>query len=229
MVPSLRHAVARFVTVAVALAVFLLALAAPASSQGFAKEGTYAGISYLPDFTLDGVTFDGMTGYIKEGGEEVLILPKLEPKNMMRMIVGMHATRGGFEIGYDQTKHVGTFFEFPSEATFHSLDFDERIFLLTRSRVQPYVLLGGSFIWLTIKDGSFLDPDVGDASFRGYGVNTEAGVTVYPHRRFGVSAGYRYRGMWFDHASGVTDTSYKLRPRFRETSGSVTITGLFTF
>jgi hypothetical protein len=82
---------------------------------------------------------------------------------------------------------------------------------------------------LTIKDGSFLDPDLGNASFRGYGVNTEAGVAVFLHPRFGISTGYRYRGMWFDHASGVSDTSYKLRPRFHETSGSVVMTGLFTF
>ena len=37
-------------------------------------------------------------------------------------------------------------------------------------------------------------------------MNTEVGVTVYPLRRVGLSTGYRYRMMWFDTASGVTDT-----------------------
>ena len=83
--------------------------------------------------------------------------------------------------------------------------------------------------WLTVKDGSFLDTQVADARFRGFGLNTEAGVTVFPHPRVGISTGYRYRSMWFDHASGVSDTSYKLRPRFRETSGSIAINGFFTF
>ena len=41
------------------------------------------------------------------------------------------------------------------------------------------MLLGGSIPWVTIKDGSFLDPDLGDGSFRGFGINTEAGVTVF--------------------------------------------------
>jgi hypothetical protein len=58
---------------------------------------------------------------------------------------------------------------------------------------------------------------------------TEAGVTVYPHPRFGISTGYRYRMMWFDSASGVSHSSANLRPRFHETTGSMVITGLFTF
>jgi hypothetical protein len=89
--------------------------------------------------------------------------------------------------------------------------------------------VGGAIPWLNIKDGSFLDPVVGDARFRGYGVNTEAGVTVYPTPRVGVSVGYAYRVMWFDRASGASDRLFDLRPRFRETSGSVVLSGLFTF
>jgi hypothetical protein len=217
---------------ALALPLFLLALAAPASSQErsiFAKEGAYAGVSALPEFTLDGLTFDGSSYYRKVDGEEILILPRLERKSMVRAIVGFRSARGAFEVSYDQTQHVGTFQGVPGEATFHSINGDERIFFLTRKRIQPYGLIGGSIPWLTIKDGSFLDPDVGNASFRGFGANTEAGVVVFLHPRFGISTGYRYRAMWFDHASGVSDTSYKLRPRFHETSGSVVMTGLFTF
>ena len=95
--------------------------------------------------------------------------------------------------------------------------------------MQPHVLVGGSIPWLRIKDGSFLDPVVGDARFRGYGVNTEAGVTVYPHPKVGVSVGYSYRVMWFDRASGASDKLFYLRPRFRETSGGMAMSGFFTF
>jgi hypothetical protein len=183
----------------------------------------------VPDFTFDGLTFDGSSYYRQIGGDEIMILPRLEPKSTIRGILGVRGNRGGFEASYEQTTHVGTFLDFPGEATFHSLNFDERIFLLTRGRIQPYGLLGLSLPWLTVKDGSFLDPKVADASFRGFGVNTEAGVMVFAHPRFGVSTGYRYRTMWFDSASGVSDRAYKLRPRFRETSGSIAITGFFTF
>jgi opacity protein-like surface antigen len=223
---------AHFLTAAATAVVSLLAFASPAASQeqpGFAKNGIYVGASGVPDFTLDGVTFDGSSYYQKIGGEEIMILPRLEPKSTARLVGGVRSSRGAFEVGYEQTQHVGTFMGLSGQATFHALNFDERIFMLTRGRIQPYGLLGLSIPWLTVKDGSFLDPDVADASFRGFGVNMEPGVTVYAHPRVGVSVGYRHRIMWFDSASGVSRTSYKLRPRFRETSGSVAISAFFTF
>ena len=54
-------------------------------------------------------------------------------------------------------------------------------------------------------------------------------MTVYPHRQFGISAGYSYRMIWFDRVTGVTDTLHELRPRFREMSGAVAITGVVIF
>jgi opacity protein-like surface antigen len=218
---------ARFV-----IAVCVLGLPVTAWSQeqsGFAKNGAYVALSGVPDFTLDGLTFDGSSYYRKVGGDEILILPRLDAKTAVRGMVGFRNTRGAFEVGYEQTKHLGTFMDATGEATFHAINFDERIFMLTRGRFQPYGLLGLSVPWLTVRDGSFLDPDVADGSFRGFGVNTEAGVTVFVHPRVGVNAGYRYRSMWFDSASGVSDTAYTLRPRFRETSGSVAIGAFYTF
>lgn len=62
-----------------------------------------------------------------------------------------------------------------------------------------------------IKDGSFLldDPEAGfgDGRFKGYAVNTEVGVTVYPHPQVGIVLGYGYRPIWFNRATGVTDTA----------------------
>ena len=106
---------------------------------------------------------------------------------------------------------------------------DGRYFFASGSRIQPHLLAGGSFPWLRVKDGSILEADLGDARFRGYGVNTEAGVTVYPHRQFGIGVGYSYRVIWFDRATGVDGKVKELRPRFRETSGNVAITGTFVF
>jgi opacity protein-like surface antigen len=223
--PSTMRAV--FVT-----ALCVLAVPAAAWSQEqppFAKNGAFVAVSGVPDFTLDGVTFDGSTIYQKVDGDEFLILPRLKAKPSVRAIFGYRTTRGSFEVGYEQTTHVGTFLDFDGEATFHSLNFDERIFFLTGTRIQPYGLIGLSAPWLTVKDGSFLDPDVADGSFRGFGVNTELGVAVFVHPRIGINAGYRYRAMWFDKASGVSDTLYNLRPRFRETSGSMAFGASFTF
>jgi hypothetical protein len=175
------------------------------------------------------VTFDGSSYYRQENGDEIMILPLLNKRNLVRGILGVRGEKAALELSYDRTRHDGTFMEGTGEAVFQSVNVDGRFFLLTRGPVQPHVVVGGAIPWLTIKDGGFLHDDVGDARFRGYGVNTEAGVTVYPHRRLGIGIGYSYRVMWFDRATGVTDTLYDLRPRFRETSGGVVMTGMFTF
>jgi hypothetical protein len=216
------------------LPLFLLTLATPAWSQeqgqsGFAKEGGYVGVSGVLDAKLDSDTFDGLSAYRKENGDEYLILPLFEGANMFRGILGVRYPKAAFEFSYDRTRHQGTFMDGTGEATFQAINADVRYFFATRGRVQPHVLAGGSFPWLTVKDGSFLDADVGNATYRGFGVNSEAGVTVYPHPQLGIGVGYRYRVMWFDRAKGVSHTDYELRPRFRENSGALVITGLFTF
>src|SRR5215212_8903675 len=87
----------------------------------FQKDGPYVALSGVPGFTLDGLTFDGSSYYQKVGGEEILILPRLDSRTALRGIVGFRTTRGAFEVGYEQTKHVGTFLDFSGEATFHSI------------------------------------------------------------------------------------------------------------
>lgn len=164
------------------------------------------------------MTFNGSTYYQSmTGNNEVMILPKLEPKSTIRAIGGYRLTGGSFEVSYERTNHEGTFLGQIGQATFQALNFDERIYALTRRRLQPYGLLGLSVPRLTVKDGAA----VGDGSFRGFGLNSEAGATVFPVPRVGVSVGYRYRLTWFDSAEGVSRTTYDLRPRFRETAERV--------
>lgn len=202
--------------------------------QGFAKVGGYGGGSFAPGFTLDGETFNGFTVYREVGGDEIALLPKLDRQKMFRGILGYRYERAALEFSYERTSHNGTFAEEGTgKATFQQLNIDTRFFFLTHGRVQPYVLAGAGFPWLTIKDGSFLldEPDagVGDGRFKGYALNTEVGVTVYPHPQVGIVLGYSYRPIWFDRVNGITDEVYELRPRFRETSKGVVLTTLFTF
>jgi opacity protein-like surface antigen len=230
-----RHLPSKSLSVVV-LTLCLLSFAAPALSQepkGFAKVGGYVGGSFVPDFTLDGETFDGMTAYREVGGDEIGILPKLDKQHMFRGILGYRGKMGALEFSYERTSHNGTFFDESVDATFQSVDLNGRFFFLTNGRVQPHVLVGGGIPWLTVKDGSFLEdePDagLGDGSWKGYALNTEVGVTVYPHPQLGIAVGYHYRWIWFDRATGITDTLFDLRPRFREASKGVVVTGLVTF
>ena len=229
-----RHALPNSFKVA-ALAVLMLAPAAPAASQerGFAKVGGYAGVSFVPNFTLDGETFDGMTAYQEVGGDEIGILPKLDEQQLFRGILGYRGRMAAIEFSYEQTNHDGTFFDLNGEAVFHSIDLNGRFFFLTKGRFQPYFLVGGGIPWLTVKDGSFLEDEpeagLGDGSWKGYSLNTEVGITVYPHPQVGIVVGYGYRNIWFDRATGITDTLFDLRPRFHESNKGLVVTGLFTF
>jgi hypothetical protein len=224
-------------TRALAILMFLFTLAAPATAQvqrpGFAKEGGFVGVTIMPAFTFDGETFDGQTAYQEIDGEELFFLPKMDKKPLIRAILGYRARQASLEISYDRTQHDGTFMDVPLDSTYQAINVDGRFFFLTSSRVQPHVLAGGSFPWLRIKDGSFNgnfdEPETGDVRLRGYGVNTEAGVTIFPVPEFGIGVGYSYRVFWFDRGTGVSDTLFELRPRFRETSGTVAITGTFVF
>lgn len=216
----------------IAVLMFLLALATSVRAQqpqGFAKVGGFAGVSVMPGFTFDGVTFDGETVYKEIDGEELVFLPRIDKQTLIRGILGYRARQASLEVSYERTQHEGTFADFPLDATYQAVNVDGRYFFLPDSRVQPHVLLGGSFPSFKVKDGGFLDPDLGDARFNGYGLNTEAGVTVYPHRQFSLGVGYAYRVVWFDRVTGVSDTLFELRPRFRETSRSVVVTGTVTF
>ena len=217
-------------TAAVILSLLAFASAARAQEdQGFAKNGPFVGVTGVPAFTFDGVTFDGQSIYKQIDGDEIMLLPRLESKSTIRGLVGYRVTRGSFEVGYESLDLNATFMGLSGAASFHVVNFDERIYAFTSKRIQPYGLAGFSIPWLTVQDGSFLNERVGDGTYHGHGVNMEAGATVFPIPRVGISAGYRYRVMWFDTASGVTNTSYDLHPKFRETAGNVSISAFVTF
>jgi hypothetical protein len=205
---------------------------APAWAQegpGFAREGMYVGLAGLLTSTLDGDSFDGMTLYEAETTNEIFILPRLDEQRLPRIVVGFRAPQAALEFSYDRVRHEGTFVDETADAVFNSINVDVRFFALTRGRVQPHAVVGLAFPWLTVEEGSFLEPEFGDARFRGQGLNTEVGVTVFPTPRIGLSAGYVYRVFWFNRVQGVGEESFRLDPRFRETSSTVTTMGFFTF
>lgn len=222
----------RIATAVVTLSLLAFASAARAQAdddQGFAKNGFFVGVTGVPVFTFDGVTFDGQSIYKQINGDEIMLLPRLESKSTIRGLVGYRVTRGSFEVGYERLDLNATFMGLPGAASFHVFNFDERIYAFTSKRIQPYGLAGFSLPWLTVQDGSFLHDRVGAATYHGHGMNIEAGATVFPIPRVGISAGYRYRMMWFDAATGVTDTSFDLHPKFRETAGNLSISAFVTF
>jgi opacity protein-like surface antigen len=213
----------------------LVAVSAPpvmaqSLSRGFAKNGMYVGASFLPNFTLDGRVFDGETQYQEIGGDEIGILPKLDTQHMVRAVLGFKSRPFALEFSYERTNHNGTFLDEPARAHFNAVNVDSKLFFFTHGRVQPHVVIGLAVPWLTVEDGAFDgDGQIDDARWRGLGLNTEAGVTFFPHPRLGVSAGYAFRLIGFRRATGVSGTVFELKPPFKETSGSPVITAFYIF
>lgn len=215
------------------LAVVLAAFAAPAWAQEEGEEpppgpgeGGIISVAFGPAFTFDGKVFDGTTWYQEEGGTgEVGFLPKMDKHASFRGVLGFRKGAGALELGYERNHFNGSFENDPMGATFQAFNINGRVFLFSRSRVQPNFLIGASFPSLRVENGNRLSlnsTQVGDATWSGNGLNTEAGVTIYPVRRVGIGVGYSYRVFWFDRAeSGVSTKQFELRPRFRETSGNL--------
>jgi len=205
----------------------------PPKPKGFAKEGMYLGGAGLPNFALDGVTFDGQTLYKEIGGPELAILPKLDSGPMFRIVAGFRARPAALEFSYERRNHAATFLDIPGEATFNSVNVDAKVFFRTQSRIQPHVVAGFAFPWLSVHNGSFSNDtetaEVDDANFSGPGVNLEGGVTMFATPRIGISVGYHYRYIWFVNYRGVGEKEFKLIPRFGERTNSAIVMAFYTF
>jgi len=205
----------------------------PPKPPGFAKVGMYVAVAGLPNFSLDGVTFDGRTLYREIGGPEVAILPSLDTGPMFRIVTGFRARPAALELSYERRSHAATFLDIPGTAAFNAFNVDAKIFFRTEDRIQPHIVVGFAFPWLTVHNGSFSNDtetaEVADANFTGPAANLEAGVTFFVTNRIGISGGYHYRYIWFTNYRGVGEKEFKLVPWFGERTNSAIVMGFFTF
>jgi hypothetical protein len=199
---------------------FVLVSVIPARSQGHARESVYVGVSTNLGFTLEGGSFDGETAYKEVDGDELFILPQLDKQNALRGVLGFRAPFFALEVSYDRANHHATYETETTSALFNAVNVGARVFFATHHRIQPQFLIGIAFPWLDIKNGSSIAGAKGDATFRGQGMNSEAGATVFLTPRVGVSIGYSYRLIWFNHVRGVGGKTFQLSPRFRESSSN---------
>jgi hypothetical protein len=215
-----------------ALALLASAIAAPAAAQngrGFAPQGTYVGIAPQVNATFDGVSFDGLTVYERVGGTELAILPKLDTQTTLRAVVGFRSRPLAIEFSLERARHGGTFDDVPVVSVLTTFSVDSRFFFRTDRPVQPHFVIGVAVPLLRVEDGSFDDPLIGDARWRGTGLNTEVGLTFFATPRLGVSVGFVYRPIWFTTVRGVHDEPLELLPKFRETSTNPTVMAFWTF
>jgi hypothetical protein len=181
----------------------LLAAAASArAADSFdgAASGLYIG-AMLSLATVGG-DFDGQT--FVGGGGSAEVMPELETGLGWGLALGGRFEVMSFEINYQKTEHDGEFGGVPVDASFEAVNLDFKVHLFSESRVQPHILFGFGFPWLTVEDGSVASGGaVDDATFRGICANIGAGVTFYPSEQVGVFAQGGYRWASFDSVDGI--------------------------
>jgi hypothetical protein len=213
----------KLLSIIAAVPAFVLSSFVPAwcqAQQGYARQSVYVGVSGNFGFTLEGTSFNGETAYKQVDGDELFILPRLDKQNALRGVLGFRAPWFGLEVSYDRSRHDGTYQGTSTSVLFNAINIDARVFFLRRHRIQPHALIGIAFPWVDVSNGSSLSGVTGEATYRGQGMNTEAGVTVFLIPRVGVSIGYTYRPIWFDRVRGVGGQEFQLKPRFRESSSN---------
>jgi hypothetical protein len=168
----------------------------------YAKTGIYVGLS-LPYNNIEG-DFNGDTALV--GASDIILVPSIE--NGFGFGISLGVTSGQFagEINYLRTTHDGNFQGAKGDVEYNLVNLDGKYYFLAHKRVQPYLLMGLSFPWLTIVDGSATlspTPSVGDATLNGIGLNLGTGIAYYLHPRISINAGIIYRPLLYTRAEGV--------------------------
>ena len=89
-----------------------------------------------------------------------------------------------------------------TRAVYNSIEINGKSFLLKKFPLQPYISLGISVPWLTVRDGSEFEGARMNASYIGIGVQAGAGFVVDITRHIFVSGGGGARVLGYYYASG---------------------------
>jgi opacity protein-like surface antigen len=177
-----------------------------------------------------GGEFDGQSFlYTKE---EIFLIPKIRNASGFEIATSFVSNKGKIQLGYVRSKHEISFLNAEGEALFHMFSVDFYYNLLTKRLVKPYVLLGGGFTWLDVKDGSATietNPKVSNAVFSGGGFNIGAGLEFFLSRNLLIDADVVFRRIGYSHVNGAKDKSVELEELLNGSGTSFNVGVLYSF
>lgn len=192
----------------------------------YAKKGFYVGVT-VPYNTIGG-DFDGETALIAPG--EVILVPKVESNYGWGILIGGRGPSSAIELSYLRSTHDVTWLGAKGEADYNMVNLDFKGFFLADKPTQPYLLLGLCFPWLVVKDASAdVYGDVGDATFKGIGLNLGGGLAYYLHPKVSISGGVIYRWISYGSAEGVSGTDRDMEDRLGGSGLNFNVMTTFTF
>jgi len=113
------------------------------------------------------------------GSGEAFFVPEIGASWGYGGIVGFRMPRIAQELSYTRSSHVGMWdntIEF--ESLQQTVAWDVRIFPLHLGPIEPFVLLGMSFLWLEVLDGVTDGATTVDAMYHGFGWDLGGGISL---------------------------------------------------
>ena len=134
--------------------------------------------------------------------EKAFFSPRLDPATGLGVGFGVKHAGWLWEMGYVQSRHGADLPDRTTRAAYHSLEMNGKSFLFPELFFHPYISLGISVPWLTVRDGSEFRGVRTDASYIGIGLNLGAGLLADISRRVFISGGAGWRVLGYYYASG---------------------------
>jgi len=144
--------------------------------------------------------FDG--NLVLGNAAKVFFVPKLSSQHGFGLSFGRRLKSGLWSISYLRAAHETTFRGIKGESTSNIIDVNGKAYLFRKLPVLPYILLGFTVPWITVKDGAVQGYIPYDATYWGLGVNAGAGLAVPITKRLFFTAGFAYKFMGFMFITG---------------------------
>ena len=159
----------------------------------------------------------------------MIAIPNVEGTFGFEILIGTRFSEGVVELSYARSTHDVTWLGAKSEAAYNMLNLDYEFYFLRDKPTQPFLLLGFSFPWLVVKDGSATATSAGDATFRGVGLNLGGGLAYYLLPTISIAGEAVYRLMTYTSATGVSGESKKIEDGFWGHGLNLNVGMKFTF
>ena len=165
----------------------------------------WPGNRFFLGFHFHQLSFEGeLDGRLILGNyERTFFIPKLRADQGLSLSFGQMRRKGMLEGYILSSSHRAQMQDLTADASYTVIGIDAKIYLLSRSRIKPYLLSGINGTWVKVQDGVLGKAGSADATYWGIGVNLGLGLLAEISSNLFVSIGYTYRLMGLLYAYGV--------------------------
>jgi len=197
---------------------FLLAVLVLASGKGFAGEpyaasGFYVGGDFY--YHAVGGDFEADSGYqtVPPLKPAIILLGEIDNGPGWGARLGYRGPNFAVEFAYLKSRHddFNEIFMEEGKTAIDILDLNLKYFFFSEKKLQPFLLLGASYIWLEQRDRTLVlsddevDPEIieiRDAKYNNFALNAGAGLSYLVTPKVALNTGVNYRWTEFDKNRG---------------------------